>query len=329
MFEAAVPLPKALELLDTRLVGPRLAAASQDANARLLRGSALHEAMAAQGNAFSSLQVQLVRLGTETGSLHHILHSLADHEERRSGLAQQLKAALFYPCVVFLSCLVFLLFVPPLMFKGLLQLLTESGQELPALTRAVASLSRSLSEPWTYLLLALLGFGVWRVGKAVFSGPASRLAVLRQAERLPGLGPVLVSARLAQFTSALALVLSSGLRLDRGLGIVCRSCESLLLEQAEPEMVEGLRQGEALSVLLCRSQLFPKMVWQSVASGEDSGNLPQMLDFLSRFYRSDLEYRLTSLAALLEPLVLGIMGLLVGALMIACIKPLAASFAQF
>jgi type II secretory pathway component PulF len=329
MFEAAVPLPKALELLDESLVGRPLAEAAGNICGRLLRGTSLPEALAAQGDAFTNLQVQLVKLGAETGSLHKVLLAIAEHDERRHAMGQQLKSALFYPCMVFVACLAFLILIPPLMFNGLFEMLQGSGQELPLVTRAVAGLSHALTLPWTYPLLALLAYGAWTGGRAVLARPSVRLRLYREAERVPGLGPVLVSARLAHFTSALAVVMRSGLRLDRGLEIACRSCDSPLIEEAAPAMVEALRRGDELATLLRTSGLFPKIVWQSTASGEESGQLPEMLLFLSRFYRRDLENRLVGLAAMLEPLVLGVMGLLVGGLMVACIKPLAASFSQF
>ena len=329
MFEAAVPLPKAMELLDEALVGSRLADAASDINRRILRGVALHEAMAAQGNAFNTLQLRLVHLGVQTGSLHKVLLSVADHDEKRYAMGQQLKSALFYPGLVFVACLAFLIVVPPLMFNGLLEMLANSGQPLPLPTRIVAAISGALTVPWTYLGLAVLAYGLWRVGRAVMANNAYRLRIYAAAERTPVLGPVLICARLANFTSALSLVMKSGLRLDRGLEIACRSSDSPLLEARAPEMVQALIRGDDLATLLRQSGLFPKIVWQTTASGEESGQLPHMLDFLSRFYQGDLEHRLVSLAAMLEPLVLGIMGLLVGGLMIACIKPLAASFAQF
>lgn len=329
LFEAAVPLPKALELMDESLVGARLAQAADSIRTRLLRGVSLHEGMAAQKASFSSLHVLLVRLGVETGSLHKVLFAIAEHEEKRHSMGQQMKSALTYPFMVFLACLAFLLFVPPLMFNGLFDLLAGSGQQMPILTQVMAALSRALNVPWTYLGLALLGYGLWRGGQALLAHPEARLRIYGAAERLPGLGPVMISARVAHFTAALAVVMRSGLRLDRGLEIACRSCNSPLIENAAPAMVSALRRGDDLSTLMRHTGLFPKMMWQSAASGEESGQLPEMLAFLARFYRADLENRLLTLASLLEPLVLGIMGLLVGGMMVACIKPLAASFAQF
>lgn len=329
LFEAAVPLPKSLELMEESLVGPRLARASDGIRTRLLRGVSLHDAMAAERGAFNSLQVLLVKLGVETGSLHKVLFAIAEHDEKRHGMGQQMKSALTYPCMVFLACLAFLLFVPPLMFNGLFDLLAGSGQPMPLLTRLMAALSRALNVPWTYLGLALLAYGLWRGAQALLANPEARLRIYESAEKLPGLGPVLVSARVAHFSAALAVVMRSGLRLDRGLEIACRSCGSPLIENAAPAMIAALRRGDDLSTLMRHTGLFPKMMWQSAASGEESGQLPDMLTFLSRFYRADLENRLLTLASLLEPLVLGIMGLLVGGMMVACIKPLAASFAQF
>lgn len=330
MFEAAVPLPKAMELLEPSLVGPRLALAAENIKRKILRGVALNDAMATEGDAFTTLHLRMVKLGIETGSLHKVLLAVAEHDEKRYAMIAQLRSALFYPCLVFLACLAFLVVVPALMFDDLFGLLAGTGQQLPLLTRAVAGLSSLLAVPWTYVGLGLVSYGFWMGARKILrEQPDVRLRLYRLAEGIPGLGPVLVSARLAHFTASLAIVMRSGLRLDRGLEIACQSCGSPLVERAALRMIEELRQGESLSTLLADSGLFPRLLWQAVASGEESGELPEMLTFLSHFYRRDLEYRLVGLTALLEPLALGVMGLLVGGLMVACIKPLAASFAQF
>lgn len=328
-FGAGLSLPKAMELMDRSLVGDSLESAARSVQGLLLQGLPLHEAMGRQSPAFTSLQIRLLQLGMETGSLPTALESLASYEEQRYAMNRRLSSALVYPLLVLVAALSFVLVVPTLMFRGLFQAMLESGQELSLLTRAVVGLSHLLSTPWSYVVGAALLMLLLRGVGSLWRRPHIRHLVHFWGERLPGLGQVLLSARLARFSSALSVVVESGFHLDRGLDLACRSCESALLEDAAPGLVKALQSGEPLSEALKESELFPKVVWQSLASGEESGKLQPTLDFLARFYHRDLEYRLLGFAALLEPLMLAGMGLLVGGLMMACIKPLAASFSAF
>lgn len=327
LFDAGIPLRRSFELLEGDMVGPALGEASGKVSILLGRGHSLGQAMRAQGSCFDALQRCVIELGIETGKLHTVLVHLARHEEARNAMASKLKAALVYPILIFVLSMAFVAIVPTLVFDSLFELLQDSGQELSMLTLAVAACARLLSSPWTYVVATVLALGSGFGLKRWLEKPEARLLVSRYLEVTPGVGPVVIASRLAQFSQALSLVIHSGYHLDRGLKLACSCSGSPVLAASADGMVRQLRDGEPLAQCLESSGLFPPLYWQSIVAGEESGQLTKMLDVLARVYSSELEHRLQRFAALLEPLSLLCLGVIVGVLVVACIQPLSAAFA--
>lgn len=329
LFEAGIPLRRAFELLEGDMVGCALGEASGKVSTLLSRGHPLGQALRAQGSCFDALQRCVIELGIETGKLHTVLVHLARHEEARNAMASKLKAALVYPILVFFLSMAFVAVVPTLVFDSLFEMLRDSGQELSWLTLTVAACAELLSSPLFYVVATLLGAGVGYGLKRWLERPQARLLAARYLEATPGVGPVVVASRLAQFSQALSLVIHSGYHLDRGLKLACACSGSPLLEARSAEMVRQLRDGEPLAQCLESSGLFPPLYCQSIVAGEESAQLTRMLDVLGRVYTSELEHKLQRFAALLEPLSLLCLGVIVGILVVACIQPLSAAFSSF
>lgn len=319
---------RSLELLDDELVGSALGQASTRISQKIYQGFSLEKAVACEP-AFTRLQQQVVALGVHTGALHLVLLQLAEYEEHRQQLIGKFRASLIYPALVMVVCLVFVITIPTFAFQGLFQMLEESGQDLSVLTRAVAWLAETLRSPWCYLGLMALALVLWKTFSFWLDLPNSRIVLNRFLEKLPVLGPVLISARTAHFARALSLVIHSGYHLDRGLKIACQSCGSPIIEAVSEDLVERLRQGETLTECFRGFPLFPPLFCHSIAAGEEVGEVAGMLDVLAQVYELELEERLSRLSSVLEPLVMIVLGFLTAVLVLACIKPMAAAFSQF
>ncbi|MBI3929337.1 MAG: type II secretion system F family protein [Armatimonadetes bacterium] len=323
MLSAGIPIHRGLELLANRWGEPMLERVSMYLARGVLRGQSLSEAMLEQADQFSRFQINLVRVGERSGSLHRVLGHLADYEEWRYQQTLRLRSLLTYPAVLLVACTIMLTLAPPLLLEGQTRLLASSGVELPPLSRAVMWLSDLVRNPSLWLTLAVILLVVARVARRPARG------FLRSAvERIGIVRTLLRKAAAARFCHALAVQVEAGLPLADSLVLAAQSSADAMLEQRIGIVLRALKAGRTLTEGLREADYFPPTLLAAAQAGELAGKVGRSLLWVTRLLDSELESALESFIATLEPLLLlwigGVVALLLAATLLPVVKVLEA-----
>lgn len=321
MLSAGIPLVQAFELTirgqNNLGVQNLLSAIKADVEG----GSPFADAIAKHPRYFNELYCNLVRAGEQSGSLDIMLTRIATYKEKMESLMAKIRKALVYPAAViavaFIVTTILLVFVVPqfeALFKGF-------GADLPALTKVVIQLSDFFKQYWI-MMFGIIGASIWGLIKAKQKVPAVAHNIDRLLLRLPIIGGILEKAIIARYARTLATTFSAGLPLVDALKAVAGAAGNIVYGNAILNICEGVTTGQQLQLSMQTTQLFPPMVIQMVAIGEESGTLELMLSKVADFYEEEVDNAVDSLSSLLEPLILVILGVLVGGLVIAMYLPI-------
>ena len=316
MLTAGIPLVQAFEIVGTGNDNPAMSelilAVKQDVEG----GTALAEALAKHPLHFDDLYVNLVEAGEQAGALETLLDKIATYKEKTEAIKKKIKKALFYPAAVLVVAAIvttiLLIFVIP-EFESLFQ---GFGADLPAFTRMVISMSEFMrSQGW--LVAGVIGGSI-----AGYIYMKKRSRKLREFQdrvvlRLPVIGNIMNKAAIARFARTLSTMFSAGVPLVEALQSVSGACGNVVFENAVLEMKDEVATGQRLQRAMENTELFPNMVIQMVAVGEESGSLDEMSAKVADFYEEDVDNAVDSLSSLLEPMIMAILGVLVGGLVVA------------
>jgi type IV pilus assembly protein PilC len=321
MLTAGIPLVQSFEIVGAGHEKPSMQALILDIKAQIESGLTLHEAFAKHPLYFDDLSVNLVEAGEQAGALETLLDKIASYKEKTEAIKKKIKKALFYPtAVLFVAVIVtaiLLIFVIPQfesLFKGF-------GADLPAFTQMVINMSRFLQANGLYLAVVIgaAGYGFSYVKKR--SRPM-REGIDRAMLKFPIIGPILVKAAIARFARTLATTFAAGVPLVEALTSVAGATGNILYETAVLRMKDEVSTGQRLQRAMENTGLFPNMVNQMIAVGEESGSLDQMAGKVADFYELEVDAAVDSMSSLLEPLIMAILGVLVGGLVIAMYLPI-------
>jgi type IV pilus assembly protein PilC len=321
MLGAGIPLVQAFEIVGVGHEKPAMQKLILDIKSNLEAGSSLHEALAKHPLYFDDLYLNLVEAGEQAGALENLLDKVATYKEKTEALKKKIKKALFYPAAVLavavIVTLVLLIFVIPQfesLFKGF-------GADLPAFTRFVMDLSRFVQDQgWILFLVAVAAV----VGFSYFHkrSRALRHFIDRALLRIPVLGPILVKAAIARYARTLSTMFAAGVPLVEAMESVAGATGNIVYEQAVLRMRDEVATGMRLQRAMENTGLFPNMVIQMIAVGEESGSLDEMAAKVADFYELEVDTAVDSLSSLLEPLIMVILGTLVGGLVVAMYLPI-------
>ncbi|MBU1702118.1 MAG: type II secretion system F family protein [Candidatus Eisenbacteria bacterium] len=320
MIDAGLPLVQCLDILTKQTQNKELANIIGQVQRDVEGGNTLAESMGHHTNAFDSLFVNMVEAGEAGGILDIILDRLATYTEKSVALKRKVKSALTYPAVVFsvaIGATVFmLLFIIPTFAK----VFTEFGGKLPAPTQVVISMSNFLKGYW-WLLLAMIA-GVIFGFKRTYKIPAGRLRIDTILLKLPIFGSLLIKASVARFTRTLGTMISSGVPILTALDITARTAGNMLVEKTILATRGSIREGETIAQPLRQSKIFPPMVVQMIAVGEETGALDDMLRKIADFYDEEVNTAVDTLTSIIEPIMIVFMGLVVGGMVVAMYMPM-------
>jgi type IV pilus assembly protein PilC len=284
-------------------------------------GNALNVALAKHPLHFNDLYINLVEAGEHAGALETVLDKIATYQEKTEALKKKIRKALFYPAAVLavaiIVTVILLLFVIP-QFESLFQ---GFGADLPAFTQMVINLSRWTSDKgWLLLIVAVAG-GV------TFAYFYKRSRPLRQridklSLGIPVIGPILRKAAIARFARTLATMFGAGVPLVEAMKSVAGATGNIIYQDAVLRMRDEIATGMRMQRAMENTGLFPNMVVQMIAVGEESGSLDEMASKVADFYEADVDAAVDGLSSLLEPLIMVILGTLVGGLVIAMYLPI-------
>jgi type IV pilus assembly protein PilC len=284
-------------------------------------GTSLAKALAKHPLHFDDLFVNLVAAGEQAGALETLLDKVATYKEKTEAIKKKVKKALFYPTAVVVVAIVvtaiLMIYVIP-EFESLFQ---GFGADLPAFTRFVIEISNFVQEQGWLLLLGGIGAG-FAFFHAKKRSRAMRHFIDRAILKVPIIGPILNKSAIARYARTLSTTFSAGVPLVEALESVAGACGNIVYETAVLRMRDEVATGQRLQRAMENTELFPNMVNQMVAVGEESGSLDAMTAKVADFYEEEVDNAVDSMSSLLEPLIMAILGVLVGGLVIAMYLPI-------
>ncbi|MBV8784196.1 MAG: type II secretion system F family protein [Gammaproteobacteria bacterium] len=321
MLAAGIPLVQAFEIVGNGNEKPSVQKLILDIKADVEGGTSLHEALAKHPLHFDDLYVNLVEAGEQAGALEALLDKVATYKEKTEALKKKVKKALFYPAAVMVVAVivtvVLLIFVIPQfesLYKGF-------GADLPAFTQFVIGLSRFLQKNGLYVAMVVGGL-IWAFLYFKKRSRAMRQFLDRASLRLPIIGPILNKAAIARYARTLSTMFSAGVPLVEALDSVAGATGNIVYENAVLRMRDEVSTGQRLQRAMEATGLFPNMVNQMIAVGEEAGALDEMSGKVATFYEAEVDNAVDAMSSLLEPLIMLVLGVLVGGLVIAMYLPI-------
>jgi len=321
MLNAGIPMVQSFEIIGVGNDKPAVQKLVLAIKSDIETGNSLHQSLAKHPLYFDDLFVNLVEAGEHAGALETVLEKIATYKEKTEALKKKIKKALFYPAAVLavavIVTVVLLLFVIPQfesLFKGF-------GADLPAFTQFVVDMSRWLqAKGW--MLGIVTGAAIF-----AFSYFYKRSRPLRQfidkiSLGIPVIGPILRKSAIARFARTLATMFGAGVPLVEAMKSVAGATGNILYQDAVMRMRDEIATGMRMQRAMENTGLFPNMVVQMIAVGEESGSLDEMAGKVADFYEADVDAAVDALSSLLEPLIMVILGVLVGGLVIAMYLPI-------
>ena len=320
MVNSGLPILRALAILSEQTESKELQKVLLGTRLDVEQGASLSGAMARYPKAFNDLFIAMVKAGETGGVLDTVLLNLADMIENEVELRRKIKSAMTYPvavvCLVVLIMGAMLLFVVP-QFETIYATL---GGQLPVPTRILLSASRMVRTYW-WMVIAL-SIGATIAFRRYKKTPAGRLQVDRVKLKAPVFGPLFQKVALARMASTFGMLLRAGVPILQALDIVKDTVNNKVMSGALEEVKVSVREGESIARPLAKHGVFPPMVVQMIAVGEETGGVDTMLDKVSQFYNSEVEATVDALTSLIEPLLIAFIGGAVGAAVIALYMPM-------
>jgi len=326
MVAAGIPLMKSLAILSEQTESKPLARTLSTVRNQVESGSSLSEALARQSDVFPPLMIHLVRAGEIGGFLDQSLESIASTFEADVKLRATIKSAMTYPVVVLVMAMVsvvaMLLFIVPIFEK----MFRDLGGELPIPTQILVLLSRSMVWLAPVLLVGGVAFSIWWKRNKHTDKVRAFVDPIRL--KLPVFGDLTRKIAIARFTRNFATMTKSGVPVMQSLGIVGETAGNWVIQEALRSVQDSVRAGRTIAEPLAASGVFPAMVTQMIAVGEDSGSMEQMLNKIADFYEEEVQTTTEQLTSLIEPLMIGFIGVVIGGMIIALYMPIFTIFDQ-
>ena len=284
-------------------------------------GSALSVALTKHPKHFNRLFTSLTQAGEESGKLDTMLDRVATYNEKVEAIKSKVKSAMMYPIIVlFIAAVVtilLLLFVIP-QFEALF---TGFGADLPTLTRTIVDLSKWMQNYW-YIFIGATVLAIFGFMFAYKRSEKLQFAMDRLLIRLPVLGVILKKSALARFSRTLAIIFSSGVPLVDGMNTVGAATGNRVYQKAVMDVKNDISTGRSLAQSMETTKVFPNMMLQMVSSGEESGELEVMLDKVADFFEREVDDAVDALASIIEPLMIVMLGTIIGTMVLAMYLPI-------
>jgi len=321
MLTAGIPMVQAFEIIGVGHDKPKMQKLILAIKADIEIGNTLHQSLAKHPLYFDDLFVNLVEAGEHAGALETVLDKIATYKEKTEALKKKIKKALFYPAAVLavaiIVTVILLLFVIPQfesLFKGF-------GADLPAFTQFVIDMSRWMQDNGWGLLIILVAM-VFIFAYFYRRSRPMRQFIDRMSLQIPVIGPILKKAAIARYARTLATMFAAGVPLVEAMKSVAGATGNIVYQDAVMKMRDEIATGMRMQRAMENTGLFPNMVVQMIAVGEESGSLDEMAAKVADFYEADVDAAVDALSSLLEPLIMVILGTLVGGLVVAMYLPI-------
>jgi len=321
MLSAGVPLVQSFDIIGRGHENAGMQELILQVKNEVESGTSLAESLAKHPLHFDDLVINLVNAGEQSGVLETLLDKIATYKEKTEILKAKIKKAMFYPTAViivaFIVTAILLIFVVP-QFEALF---SNFGADLPAFTRVVVNLSEFMQAYW-WLIVGIIGLSVFAFLQGKKRSRKFGRVLDRTILKMPIVGPIMHKAAIARYARTLATMFAAGVPLVEALQSVAGATGNVVYSDAVLMMKDSVATGQQLTFAMNQTGLFPNMVEQMVAIGEESGALDSMLSKVADFYEQEVDDAVDALTSLLEPLIMSILGVLIGGLVVAMYLPI-------
>jgi len=326
MVDAGIPILQGLEALQEQMTQPYFQSVIKSVHDDIQTGSSLFAAFAKHPRVFDSLFVNMIKVGETGGILGTVLDRVSSYMEKSVKLKRKVQSAMIYPMVVVSMAIIITIILLVKVVPTFASIYASFDQELPAITKILINLSNIVK---TQLL--------WYIGGGVVAGfilnrwgrtQKGALAIDRAKLWMPVFGELIRKVAISRFSRTLSTLIQSGVPILESLEIVGKTSGNKVLEVVVENVKNTVREGESIAVPLVKSGVFPSMVTRMIAIGEKSGQMTKMLNKIAEFYDEQVDAAVAGLTSLIEPLIIGFLGIVVGFIVIALFLPIM-SITQF
>jgi len=321
MMSAGVPLVQSFEIVGRGHENRNMQTLILDVKQHVEAGGSLAEALRRHPQHFDDLYCNLVAAGEASGILEALLHKIATYKEKTEALKSKIKGALFYPIAVIVVAFVITAILMIFVIPQFQDLFAGFGADLPALTALVINISEIFQQYW-WAIFGGIGAAVVVVWQARKRSRAVAHFFDRMSLRLPVIGDILEKSAIARFARTLSTMFAAGTPLVEAMDSVAGACGNIIFYDATLQMRDEIATGTQLQAAMRETKLFPNMVIQMVAIGEESGALDEMLGKVADWYEQEVDDAVDALTSLLEPIIMAVLGVLIGGLVIAMYLPI-------
>lgn len=320
LVSAGVPIVQGLAILESQAENPAFKEVLGAVKTDIESGLSISDALKKHPNAFPDLYCAMVKAGELGGILDTILERLTSYLESSEGLKAKVKSAMMYPAIVLSICGLVTVFLFVFVIPTFKNIFSSFGAELPLPTQLVIGISDWMKAQW--YIVAGAPVAAWKGFEKLYAHPKGQRYVDAKVLTLPVFGPILKKVAVARFTRTLGTLIKSGVPIMQALETVAQTAGNVVIAEAVLATRESIREGGHLSDPLKKSGLFPNMVTSMISVGEETGALDIMLNKIADFYDSEVDAAVKGLTSMIEPIVIVVMGLIIGTIVVAMFMPM-------
>jgi len=320
MVNAGLSMVRTLSILEEQSESVKLRRLIGEVRSDVEQGMTLSDAFGKHPQTFSALMVNMVRAGEVGGVLDEVLNRIAGFYEKDMSLRQKVRAAITYPVAIFVFAIGIIMFLVFFILPQFIGFFEGLDLTLPWPTRVLILFTRTMTTYW-YIIFGLLAVMLYGL-RMYIRTPTGRLGFDRFKLRIPIFGPLVRKVTISRFSRTLGTLISSGVPIMQALEVVAKAVDNTVVSGAIDNVRASIREGESVALPLQASGLFPPMVVQMTAVGEETGTLDSMLTKVADFYDGEVETTLAQLTSIIEPLLILFLGFVVGFIVLAFYMPL-------
>jgi type IV pilus assembly protein PilC len=320
MVDAGIPILQSLEALGEQTVNPSLKVALETIRQDIQVGSSLSSAFEKHPKIFDQLYVNMIKVGESGGILTAILERVSGYLEKSEKLRQKVQGAMIYPAVVVTMAMLITVGLLVKVVPTFAQIYSSLGQKLPVMTQMLIDFSHLLQHDLLFLVAG--GVVVVFLFNKYKKTPSGHIQVDTLLLRMPIFGDLICKVCVSRFCRTFSTLSQSGVPILESLDIVGKTCGNRVIELLVDEIKVSVKEGESIAVPLSKSTIFPLMVTRMISIGEKSGQLDKMLSKVAEFYDDQVDNAVEGLTKLIEPLIIGFLGIVVGFIVIALFMPI-------
>lgn len=318
LIKSGVPILDGLNIISEQSENQYFKEVLKDVYKSIKDGATLSFSLGQYPEAFSSLYIAMIRVGEDSGALPQVLLSIAEYRAKQEEMLSRIRMAMAYPILMAIVGIATVVFMLTFVIPRLTRIFVDMGQDLPVPTRILISISGVLRQWWIWGIICLVIFIIRRQVRK----KSAKLSLSILKLRLPVFGKLVLKAELSRFTRTLALLIKNGIPILRGLEIAIAVIDNEVIKNQLRQSIKELEQGGSFGKSLKQSKIFPAFLTNLITVGEESGKLEEALSEVSSAYERDTDESIRTMASLLEPLMILVMGLVVGFVVIAMLLPI-------